>query len=159
MRSHVSQEEVAGYSAVMNSLVERSKDLFTATERDLIRRELGMRFGQLPSPADGLFLRTWRGGPQSGQPKLPLTVQSMLERGCVEVRMDGRWPRACFTKAGLAALRELARDRRQLDPVRYAHVRQELGLETKTEANATGESAATMPMRPPAVPEWPDDDE
>lgn len=159
MRSPVLQEEVACYSAVMNSLVERPKDLFTTTERDLIRRELGMRFGQLPSLADGLFLRTWRGGPQSGQPKLPLTVQSMLERGLIEVRMDGRWPRACFTEAGLAALRELARDRRQLDPVRYAHVRQELGLETKAEADATSESAATMSMRQPAVPEWPDDDE
>jgi len=107
----------------MTSLPERPKVLFTAPECDLVRRELGLRFGQLPSLAGGLFLRTWRGGPQAGQPKLPATVQGMLERGLVEVRTDGRWPRACFTEAGLAALRALARDRRQLDPVRYAHVR------------------------------------
>jgi hypothetical protein len=45
----------------------RSKPLevsFTASERDLIRREMGMHFGQYPSLADGIFLRIWRGGPQ-----------------------------------------------------------------------------------------------
>lgn len=104
---------------------------FTAPERELIRRELGLHFSQLPSVADGLFLRTWRGGPQAGQPKVPPAVQSMLERGLVELRTDQHWPRAHFTQAGLDALRELARDRRLLDPVRYAHVRQELGLDIK----------------------------
>lgn len=143
----------------MTSLPERSKDLFTAAERDLIRREFGMRFGQLPSVADSLFLRTWRGGVQAGQPKLPATVRGMLERGLVEVRTDGRWPRACFTEAGLVALRALARDRRQLDPVRYAHVRQEIGLESQAKMEAAGEGTATLPMRPPAIPEWSDDDE
>ncbi len=34
---------------------------FTAAERELIRREMGMHFGQYPSLAEGLFLRTWRG--------------------------------------------------------------------------------------------------
>ena len=103
---------------------------FTVPERELIRRELGVHFSQLPSVADGLFLRTWRGGPQAGQPKVPPPVRSMLERGLVESRTDQRWPRAHFTPAGLDALREMARDRRLLDPVRYAHVREELGLET-----------------------------
>ena len=143
----------------MTSLPEHPKVLFTAPERDLIRRELGVRFGQLPSLADGLFLRTWRGGPQAGQPKLPVTVRGMLERGLVEVCIDGRWPRACFTEAGLAALRELARDRRQLDPVRYAHVRQELGLQPATRTDAADEDATPTPARPPATPEWPGDDE
>ena len=143
----------------MTSLPERPKDLFTATERDLIRRELGMRFGQLPSLADGLFLRTWRSGAQAGQPKLPVTVQGMLERGLVEVRTDGRWPRACFTETGIVALRALARDRRQLDPMRYAHVRQELGLESAAKMEAGGEDAATLPIRPAVIPEWSDDDE
>ena len=32
---------------------------FTAPEHELIRRELGMHFSQLPSVADGLFLRNW----------------------------------------------------------------------------------------------------
>ena len=32
---------------------------FTAPERELIRRELGVHFSQLPSVAGGLFLRNW----------------------------------------------------------------------------------------------------
>ena len=38
---------------------------------DLIRRELCQHFGQDPRAADGFLLRTWRSGPQAGQPKLP----------------------------------------------------------------------------------------
>ena len=102
--------------------------LFTAAERDLIRREFHPRFGQDPSVADGIMLRTWRGGPNAGRPKLPPPVQSLLARGLVELRTDGCWPTAQFTPAGLAALRELAQDRRALDPARYAHVRREIGL-------------------------------
>ena len=59
---------------------------FAAAERDLIRREMGPHFGQLPSLADGLLLRTWRDGPQKGEPKLPPAARSMLECGLVEVR-------------------------------------------------------------------------
>lgn len=73
------------------------------------------------------MLRVWRTGPQAGQPKLPKPVQSMLARGLVEVRTD-RFPRAYFTEAGLEALRQMAADRRALDPARYAHVLRELGL-------------------------------
>jgi hypothetical protein len=39
---------------------------FTAAERDRIRREMSLHFGQYPSLADGLLLRSWRGGPQKG---------------------------------------------------------------------------------------------
>jgi hypothetical protein len=109
---------------------------FTAPERDPIRRELHQRFGQDPSVADGIMLRTWRGGPNAGQPKLPPAVQSMMARGLVEVRTDGRWPTAHFTAAGLAALHHLAQDRRALDPARYAHVRRELGLDAGAEQGA-----------------------
>jgi hypothetical protein len=101
---------------------------FTPQERDLIRRELCQHFGQDPRAADGFLLRTWRSGPQAGQPKLPPAVASMLERGLVELR-TGRGPRAVFTPAGLAALRRLLSDRRAMDPARYAHLRRELGLE------------------------------
>ena len=55
----------------------------------------------------------------------------MLERGLLEIRRDGRFVRAHFTTAGIAALRELAANRRYLDPVRYAHLRRELGLEVE----------------------------
>ena len=80
---------------------------FTAPERELIRREMGMRFGQYPRLADGLFLRTWRGGPQRGEPKLPPAVQSMLARGLVEIRRERVGARAVFTAAGLEAVRQL----------------------------------------------------
>src|SRR3712207_5527865 len=109
---------------------------FTASERELIRRELGMHFGQYPSVTEGLFLRTWRGGPQKGQPKLPPAVQSLLARGLVAVRPGRIGFRAVFTEAGLAALRALVRDRRAMDPARFAHLRRELGLEDPAEAAA-----------------------
>src|SRR5919199_6866864 len=114
--------------------LQPSPPLFTAAERDLIRRDMGLHFGQLPSLADGLLLRTWRGGPQKGEPKLPPAVRTMLERGLVEVRPGRLGPRAYFTEAGLAALRRLLRDRRAMDPARFAHLRRELGLEVPEEA-------------------------
>jgi hypothetical protein len=101
---------------------------FSAAERELIRREFGMHFGSYPRLAEGILLRTWRDGPRKGEPKLPLAVQSMLERGLVQIRKDRLWARAVFTEAGLAALRALAADRRFLPPDRFAHLRQELGL-------------------------------
>jgi hypothetical protein len=91
---------------------------------------MSQHFGQYPRLADGLLLRRWRGGPHAGEPKLPPAVRSMLERGLVEVRTDRSGPRAYFTGAGLAALRQLLQDRRAMDPSRFAHLRRELGLET-----------------------------
>ncbi|MBV8520841.1 MAG: hypothetical protein JOY71_01700 [Acetobacteraceae bacterium] len=105
---------------------------FTAAERDLLRRELCRHFGQDPLIADGLFLRTWRGGERRGQPKIPPAVQTMLDRGLLELRLTPRGPRAFFTRAGLAALRQLVLDRRAMDPTRFAHLRVELGLERDT---------------------------
>ena len=107
---------------------------FSAPERELIRREMGMHFGQYPSLAEGLLLRSWRGGAQQGEPKIPPPVRSMLERGLVEVRPGRIGFRAVFTEAGLAALRQLLRDRRAMDPVRFAHLRQELGFNAAEEA-------------------------
>jgi hypothetical protein len=43
----------------------------TPAERDYIRRGLDQFFSTLPSVAEGFQLRTWRSGPQKGQPKLP----------------------------------------------------------------------------------------
>ena len=120
----------------MASRADHRASPFTAAERDLIRREMDMRFGQPPSLADGLFLRTWRGGPQKGDPKIPPPVRSMLERGLVEVRPGPIGPRAVFTEAGLEALRRLLRDRRAMDPDRFAHLRRELGLDVPEDAAA-----------------------
>jgi hypothetical protein len=102
---------------------------FTPQERELIRLELMPRFGQEPDLANGLFLRTWPAGPQKGQPKMPKAIQTMLDRGLVEIRPNplGR-PAAFFTEAGIEGLRQLLQDRRALDPVRYSHLWRVLGM-------------------------------
>ena len=56
---------------------------FTTSERDVIRREMGQRFGSFPCLADGVWLRTWRTGERKGQPKIPPAIQTMMERGIV----------------------------------------------------------------------------
>jgi len=102
---------------------------FTTPERDLIRREFCRHFGEDPSAADGILLRTWRSGPQKGQPKLLAAAQSMLERGPIEIRTVRMGPRAFFTETGQAALRQLLLDRRAMDPGRFAHLRHELAVQ------------------------------
>ena len=103
---------------------------FTPQERDLIRLELMPRFGQEPDLANGLFLRTWRGGPQKGQPKIPKAIQSMLDRGLVRIGTNpmGR-PAAFFTEAGLEGLWLLLQKSRAMDPVRYGYLRRALGMD------------------------------
>jgi hypothetical protein len=101
---------------------------FTTAERELLRRELCRHFGQDPLIADGLFLRTWRGGERRGHPKIPPAVQTMLDRGLLTLQITPRGPRAFFTAAGLAALRQLVLDRRAMDPERFGHLRAELRL-------------------------------
>ena len=111
----------------------RSKPLqvsFTAGERELIRHEMGMRFGQYPSLADGIFLRTWRGGAQKNEPKIPPAVRTMMDRGLVEIRNTERGPRAFFTEPGLEELRRLLLDRRYMDRAAFLHLRRELGLDS-----------------------------
>ena len=44
----------------------------------------------------------------------------------------GRQAAAFFTEAGLEGLRQLLQDRRAMDPERFAHLRQELGVETRS---------------------------
>src|SRR5919199_932220 len=118
----------------MPSRSDRTSSPFTVSERELIRREMGMHFGQYPRLADGLFLRTWRGGLHKGEPKIPPAVQSMIERGLVKVQAGRIGPAAFFTEAGLAALRQLLLDHRAMDPARFAHLRQELGLDATEDA-------------------------
>jgi hypothetical protein len=102
---------------------------FTPGEREYIRRELDRFFSTLPSVAEGFQLRTWRGGPQAGQPKVPLVAKGLLDRGLMRLQPTPWPPRLFFTKAGLAALRAMMADRRLANPVTFAHVRQELGID------------------------------
>jgi hypothetical protein len=101
---------------------------FDASEREFIRREFCVRFGQSPRLADGIFLRTWRSGPQMNQPKVPLVARRMLTRGLLVLQPAQMGMRAFFTEAGLVALRSLAADRRLLSPQAFAHLRDELGI-------------------------------
>jgi hypothetical protein len=100
---------------------------FTAGERDYIRRELDVFFSTLPSVADGFHLKNWRGGPDAGKPKLSPTV--MIARGLMRLDTEGHFPRLFFTEAGLVALRAMMMDPRIADPTKFAHVRQELGID------------------------------
>jgi hypothetical protein len=114
----------------MTSQRNRTSSPFTASERDLIRLELMPRFGQEPQLANGLFLRTWRAGPHKGELKIPKAIQGMLDRGLVEIQPTPMGRQAAFfTEAGLAGLRQLLQDRRAMDPERFAHLREALGMD------------------------------
>jgi hypothetical protein len=102
---------------------------FTAGEREYIRRELSQFFSSFPTVAEGFQLRVWRGGQRAGEPKIPLSTKGLLARGLMRLDITQRWPRLLFTEEGLSALREMMTDRRLADPVKYAHVRRELGID------------------------------
>ena len=109
---------------------------FAAAERDYIRSELDLFFSTLPSVAEGFQLRTWRGGPQAGKPKIPQAAQGLLDRGLMRLDLTGRLPMLFFTDAGLDALRTMMADARLADPKKFAHIRQELGIDPSPEAAA-----------------------
>lgn len=116
-------------------------EAFTPAERELIRREFmikGIGWSQPGYLARGIWLRRWASGPFKGRPKVPKVVQGLLDRGLVAIVDPERgFPAALFTPAGLEALRAMAQDHRQLDPVKYAHLREELGLPALEEMPAT----------------------
>jgi hypothetical protein len=102
---------------------------FTPGERAYIRRELDMFFSTLPRVADGFQLKTWRGGAQAGAPKLSPIAKGLVERGLMRLDATRRPPHLFFTEAGLVALRAMMADRRLADPTKFAHIRQELGID------------------------------
>ncbi len=88
-----------------------------------------MFFSTLPSAADGFQLKTWRGGPKAGEPKVPPVAQGLIERGLMRLDATLRLPRVFFTEAGLAALRAMMAQPRLANPAKFAHIRQELGID------------------------------
>jgi hypothetical protein len=62
---------------------------FTTGERDYIRRELDILFSTLPSVAEGFHLKTWRGGPDAGKPKLSPTAKGLIARGLMRLDTAG----------------------------------------------------------------------
>jgi hypothetical protein len=112
---------------------------FTPGERAYIRNELDLFFSTLPSVAEGFQLRLWRGGPEAGQPKLSPVAKGLLERGLMRLDTSQRLPRLFFTETGLAALRTMMADRRLADPQKFAHIRQELGIDPMPETEGPQE--------------------
>ena len=102
---------------------------FTPSERAYIRSELDIFFSTLPSVAEGFQLKTWRGGPDAGKPKISPVAKGLLDRGLMRLDTSQRLPRLVFTETGLAALRTMMSDRRLADPKKFAHIRQELGID------------------------------
>ena len=102
---------------------------FTPGQRDYIRRQLDSFFSTLPTVADGFQLKTWRGGPEAGKPKLPPTVTGLAERDLMRLDTEEHLPRLFFTETGRALLRSMMADRRFADPEKFVHVRQELGID------------------------------
>lgn len=100
----------------------------TREEIAYLRTELLPRFGTPPSLSEGILLRAWKSGPQSGLPRLPVALKSLVERGLMEVRQP--FPlqpfRALWTPVGLTALAHALQDRRAFNPDRYRHVADEL---------------------------------
>jgi hypothetical protein len=119
----------ACYVAAMSKTPERMIAGLTTGERNYIRRELDIFFSTLPSVAEGFQLKTWRGGPDAGKPKLSPIAKGLIARGLMRLDASGRLPRLFFTEAGLTALRAMMMDRRLADPKKFAHVRQELGID------------------------------
>jgi hypothetical protein len=119
----------------MNQTQNETAGGFTAGERDYIRRELDMFFSTLPRVADGFHLKTWRGGPLAGQPKVPPPARSLLNKGLLRLDDGRRLPKAFFTEAGIAALRAMMSDRRLASPEQFAHVRRELSIDLSHKAN------------------------
>jgi 2-hydroxychromene-2-carboxylate isomerase len=113
----------------MSNMPDRMIAGFTTGERDYIRRELGMFFSTLPNVAGGFQLKTWRGGADAGKPKLSPVAKGLIARGLMRLDASDRFPRLFFTEPGLTALRAMMMDRRLADPEKFAHVRQELGID------------------------------
>jgi hypothetical protein len=117
------------YITVMNVFEKATSADFTPIERTYIRGQLDRFFSTLPTVAEGFQLKVWRGGPKAKEPKLPPAAKSLIERGLMRLDTTSRLPRLFFTERGLMALRTMMADRRLADPVKFAHVRQELGIE------------------------------
>lgn len=115
-RARNARDGRACYVAAMSKTPDRIIAGFTVGERDYIRRELDMVFSTLPRVAEGFQLKTWRGGPDAGKPKLSPIAKGLIARGLMRLDASGRFPRLFFTDAGLAALRVMMMDRRLADP-------------------------------------------
>ena len=131
LRRRPARASLPGMSKMQSEVIAT----FTSGERDYIRGQLDRFFSTLPTVADGFQLKTWRGGPQAGKPKLRPIAKGLVERGFMRLDAEERLPRLFFTETGLAMLRAMMADRRFADPEKFAHVRQELGIDAASEGD------------------------
>ena len=100
----------------------------SAAERSYIRRELDMVFSTFPTVAEGLRLKVWVTGPSKGLPKVPPAAKSLVERALAIVDKSQHPPRLFFTSAGIKVLRTMMANPKLADPLKFAHIRRELGI-------------------------------
>jgi hypothetical protein len=67
--------------------------------------------------------------PEAGKPKIPPVAKGLLERGLMLLDTSQHVPRLFFTEARVASLRRMMSDRRLVDAKKFAHVRQEHGID------------------------------
>lgn len=101
---------------------------FSPAERSFIRQELAAAFGVFPSLAQGIRLSVWTTGARRGQPKISPVLAGLIDRGLMDMPAEDLGRRAYFTQTGLLALKALYEDGRYLDPDRFGHLREELGI-------------------------------
>jgi hypothetical protein len=91
------------HEAVKRERSKMRRTEFTPGERAYVRNQLDMFFSTLPTVAEGFLLKTWRGGPEAGKPKLSPVAKGLLERALMRLDVAQGWPRLFFTEAGLSS--------------------------------------------------------
>jgi hypothetical protein len=110
--------------------------MFTKGEIAYLKSEFSPRFGALPRLADGFLLRSWKSGPNRGQPRLPAAAASLRDKGYLEIRQERsvQPSRAFLTIDGLAALSAAFFVHHLLDPKRFEHIATELDTHLSNDA-------------------------
>ena len=73
-------------------------------------------------------MSVWTTGARRGQPKISPVLAGLIDRGLMDMPAEDLGRRAYFTQMGLLALKALYEDGRYLDPDRFGHLREELGI-------------------------------
>ena len=101
--------------------------LFTEVELEFLKRRFDVQFGEAPAVLDGVLLKTWKSGSEKGRPKIPVAVQSLLDRNLmIVISAEGRMPVAKFTETGLSALAYVLEKDHVFSNGRFPHLRSQL---------------------------------